>query len=32
MEEFRRVGTEVLFVNRPIGGAAEDDLLLQMQG
>jgi len=32
MEEFRRAGTEVLFLNRPIGGTAEDDLLLQMQG
>ena len=32
MEEFRRAGTEVLFLNRPIGGTAGDDLLLQMQG
>ena len=32
MEEFRRAGVEVLFLNRPIGGTAEDDLLLQMQG
>ena len=32
MEEFRRAGVEVLFMNRPIGGTAEDDLLLQMQG
>ena len=32
MEEFRRAGMEVLFLNRPIGGTAEDDLLLQMQG
>src|SRR3954471_4595598 len=32
MEEFRRAGVEVVFLNRPIGGTAEDDLLLQMQG
>src|SRR3954453_9242881 len=32
MEEFRRAGVEVLFLNRPIGGTAEDDLLPQMQG
>jgi len=32
MEEFRRAGAEVVFLNRPIGGTAEDDLLLQMQG
>jgi site-specific DNA recombinase len=32
MEEFRRAGTEVVFLNRPIGGTAEDDLLLQIQG
>jgi site-specific DNA recombinase len=32
MEEFRRAGVEVRFLNRPIGGTAEDDLLLQMQG
>jgi site-specific DNA recombinase len=32
MEEFRRAGTDVVFLNRPIGGTAEDDLLLQMQG
>ena len=32
MEEFRRAGTEVIFLNRPIGGTAEDDLLLQIQG
>src|SRR5689334_1359279 len=32
IEEFRRAGVEVVFLNRPIGGTAEDDLLLQMQG
>jgi len=32
MEEFRRAGAEVVFLNRPISGTAEDDLLLQMQG
>jgi site-specific DNA recombinase len=32
MEEFRRAGTEVVFLNRPIGASAEDDLLLQVQG
>ena len=32
MEEFRRAGVAVLFLNRPIGGTAEDDLLLQVQG
>jgi site-specific DNA recombinase len=32
MEEFRRAGVEAVFLNRPIGGTAEDDLLLQMQG
>ena len=32
VEEFRRAGTEVVFVNRPIGTSAEDDLLLQVQG
>jgi site-specific DNA recombinase len=32
IEEFRRAGTEVIFVNRPIGTSAEDDLLLQVQG
>jgi site-specific DNA recombinase len=29
--EFRRAGTEVVFLNHPIG-TAEDDLLLQVQG
>jgi len=32
IDEFRRAGTEVVFLNRPIGGTAEDDLLLQVQG
>ena len=32
IDEFRRAGTEVIFLNRPIGGTAEDDLLLQVQG
>src|SRR3712207_2536971 len=32
MEEFRRAGAEIIFLNRPIGGTAEDDLLLQVQG
>jgi site-specific DNA recombinase len=32
VDEFRRAGAEVIFLNRPIGGTAEDDLLLQVQG
>jgi site-specific DNA recombinase len=32
VEEFRRAGVEFVFLNRPIGGSAEDDLLLQVQG
>ena len=32
IEELRRVGVEIVFLNRPIGGSAEDDLLLQVQG
>src|SRR5882762_9573164 len=32
IDEFRRVGAEVVFLNRPIGETAEDDLLLQVQG
>ena len=32
VEEFRRAGVEVIFLNRPIGGSDEDDLLLQVQG
>src|SRR5271169_3015507 len=31
IDEFRRAGAEVVFLNRPIGGTAEDDLLLQVQ-
>src|SRR5208283_4450302 len=32
VDEFRRAGAEVVFLNRPIGGTAEDDLLLEVQG
>jgi len=32
LEEFTRVGVEVVFLNREIGKSPEDDLLLQMQG
>jgi len=32
IEEFRRAGTEVIFLNRAIGDTAEDNLLLQVQG
>ena len=32
IDELRRVGAEVVFLNRPIGETAEDDLLLQVQG
>src|SRR5918998_6300959 len=32
VEEFRRAGVEVAFLNRPIGASPEDDLLLQIQG
>jgi site-specific DNA recombinase len=32
VEEFARAGTEVVFLNRPIGQSPEDDLLLQLQG
>jgi site-specific DNA recombinase len=32
IEEFQRAGAEVVFLNRPIGSTAEDDLLLQVQG
>src|SRR5271155_702512 len=32
IDEFRRAGAEVVFLNRPIGGTAEDDLLLQVEG
>jgi len=30
IEEFCRAGVKVVFLNRPIGGSAEDDLLLQV--
>ena len=32
VEEFRRAGAEVMFLNRTIGDSAEDNLLLQVQG
>ena len=32
IEEFTRAGTEVVFLNRPIGQTPEDTLLLQLQG
>jgi site-specific DNA recombinase len=32
IDEFRRAGVEVVFLNRPIGLSPEDDLLLQVQG
>ncbi len=32
VEEFARAGTEVIFLNRPIGQSPEDNLLLQLQG
>jgi site-specific DNA recombinase len=32
IEELRRHGVEVVFLNRPIGVSPEEDLLLQMQG
>src|SRR5258705_8504083 len=32
IDEFRRAGAEIVFLNRPIGDTAEDDLLLQVQG
>src|SRR5882672_1358357 len=32
IEEFRRAGAEVVFLNRSIGDTAEDNLLLQVQG
>jgi DNA invertase Pin-like site-specific DNA recombinase len=31
IEEFRRAGVEVIFLNRSIGATAEDELLLQVQ-
>jgi site-specific DNA recombinase len=32
VEEFARMGTEIVFLNRPIGQTPEDTLLLQLQG
>ena len=32
IEEFRRSGSEIVFLNRAIGHTAEDELLLQVQG
>jgi site-specific DNA recombinase len=32
LDELKRCGVEVVFLNRPIGGSPEDDLLLQVQG
>jgi site-specific DNA recombinase len=32
VEEFRRAGVEVVFLNRALGQSPEDDLLLQVQG
>ncbi len=32
IEEFARAGTQVVFLNRPIGQSPEDNLLLQLQG
>src|ERR1700741_2083104 len=32
IDEFRRLGVEIIFLNRPIGLSPEDDLLLQVQG
>jgi site-specific DNA recombinase len=32
IEEFRRSGAEIVFLNRAIGHTAEDELLLQVQG
>ncbi len=32
IDEFHRAGAEIVFLNRPIGGTVEDDLLLQVQG
>lgn len=32
VDEFRRAGVEVVFLNRPLGQSPEDDLLLQVQG
>ncbi|MBV8613894.1 MAG: recombinase family protein, partial [Acetobacteraceae bacterium] len=32
VDELRRAGVEIVFLNRPIGASPEDDLLLQVQG
>jgi site-specific DNA recombinase len=32
VEEFQRLGVEVIFLNRAVGESPEDDLLLQVQG
>jgi site-specific DNA recombinase len=32
VDELQRAGVEIVFLNRPIGTSAEDDLLLQVQG
>jgi len=32
VDEFKKSGLEVIFVNHPLGQSAEDDLLLQVQG
>jgi site-specific DNA recombinase len=32
IDEIRRAGVEIVFLNRPIGDTPEDDLLLQVQG
>ena len=32
IDEIRRAGVEIVFLNRPIGLSPEDDLLLQVQG
>ena len=32
VDEFRRAGIEVIFLNRALGQSPEDDLLLQVQG
>ena len=32
LDEWRRLGVELVFLNRPLGQSPEDDLLLQVQG
>jgi site-specific DNA recombinase len=32
IDEWRRAGVEIVFLNRPLGQSPEDDLLLQVQG